>query len=90
MVRSEVPDAVIVDLMMPVMGGLVFLQKLRKDPLHSGLPVFVLTGKSLSDYETEALGELASAVLLKENALEQLGDLLGSIFNLEEAKAGVE
>ena len=43
---TEAPDAVILDLMMPVMGGLTFLKKLRKDPLHMGLPVFVLTGKA--------------------------------------------
>ncbi len=67
-VRSEAPDAVILDLMMPVMGGLGFLKKLRKDPLHTGLPVFVLTGKAVTDAESELLGELASAVLLKEDA----------------------
>ena len=85
-VRTEAPDAVILDLMMPVMGGLTFLKKLRKDPSHSGLPVFVLTGKALSDDESEVLSELASAVLLKESAPDQLTQLLGSIFNLADAQ----
>ena len=86
----ELPDAVILDLMMPVMGGLEFLQKLRRDPLYTGLPVFVLTGKSVSDVESETLGELASAVLLKGDAPEGLGNLLGSIFNLTDTEAAAD
>lgn len=87
-VRTEAPDAVILDLMMPVMDGLEFLTKLRKDPLHAGLPVFVLTDKVVTDAESEILGELASAVLLKRDAPELLGQLLGSIFNLADAAEG--
>jgi CheY-like chemotaxis protein len=85
-VRTESPDAVILDLMMPVMGGLTFLKKLRKDPLHTGLPVFVLTGKAISEDESVLLDELASAVLFKEDAPEQLSELLGSIFSLVDAE----
>jgi CheY-like chemotaxis protein len=72
--------------MMPVMGGLTFLKKLRKDPLHTGLPVFVLTGKAISEDESVLLDELASAVLFKEDAPEQLSELLGSIFSLVDAE----
>ena len=85
-VGTEAPDAVLLDLMMPVMGGVGFLKKLRKNPLHTGLPVFVLTGKAITDDESELLGELASAVLLKEDAPELLGELLGSIFNLADTQ----
>ena len=55
---TEAPDAVLLDLMMPVMGGVGFLKKLRKDPLHTGLPVFVLTGKAVTDAESELLGSI--------------------------------
>ena len=85
-VCTEAPDAVILDLMMPVMGGLTFLKKLRRDPLHMGLPVFVLTGKAITEDESEMLEELASAVLFKDDAPEQLGELLGSIFSLADAQ----
>ena len=82
------PHLILCDLMMPVMDGLEFLTKLRKDPLHAGLPVFVLTDKVVTDAESEILGELASAVLLKRDAPELLGQLLGSIFNLADAAEG--
>jgi CheY-like chemotaxis protein len=59
--------------MMPVMSGLDFLKKLGKDRLHGGLPVFVLTGKVVTNAESEMLGEL-----------------LGSILNLEDTQAVVE
>ena len=38
---------------MPADGLIGFLKKLRKDPLHIGLPVFVLTGKAVTDAESE-------------------------------------
>ena len=85
-VKDANPDLIILDLMMPVMGGLTFLKKLRKDPLHMGLPVFVLTGKAITEDESEMLKELASAVLFKDDAPEQLGELLGSIFSLADAQ----
>ncbi len=86
MVRSEVPNAVILDLMMPVMSGMTFLETPRKNPLHSGLPVFVLSGKEINEKEEAILAELASAVVTKVNAPEELRRLLGSVFNLEHAE----
>ncbi len=83
-VRTEAPDAVLLDLMMPKMGGAEFLERLRRDPLYTGLPVFVLTGKEVSAEEEAALTELASAVLLKRDAAEHLGKLLSSVFRLKE------
>jgi PAS domain S-box-containing protein len=83
-VRTEAPDAVLLDLMMPKMGGTEFLERLRRDPLYTGLPVFVLTGKEVSEEEEAALTELASAVLLKRDAAEKLGEMLSSIFRLKE------
>jgi hypothetical protein len=54
------------------------------------LPIFVLTRKALADEESEVLDELASAVILKETAIEQLGDLLGPIFNFTEIEGSEE
>ena len=82
MVRGEAPDLVVLDLLMPVMDGLDFLKELRTDPAYVGLPVFVLTAKDLSEEDEQLLGELASAVVQKDEALERLGDLLGTVVDL--------
>jgi CheY-like chemotaxis protein len=40
---SSVPDAVVLDLMMPKVNGLEVLKKIRAHETHSQLPVLVLT-----------------------------------------------
>ena len=43
---SDPPDVILLDLMMPVMDGLTFLNRVREDPLHAEVPVIVLTARS--------------------------------------------
>jgi len=84
-IRTEAPDVVLLDLMMPVMDGMTFLNRLRENPLHVGLPVIVLTAKDLSDDERQDLGDMASAVVRKDEDVHgQLWDVLGSYFVLVE------
>ena len=45
-------DAIIVDFLMPVVGGLEFLRRLRKARTEERTPVAVVTGDYLMDYET--------------------------------------
>ncbi len=44
-VRAVQPDLVILDLMLPGMGGMEILQALRADPATHSLPVMMLTAK---------------------------------------------
>lgn len=44
-VRSDRPDLVILDHMLPGMSGLEILQALRADPETRGLPVMMLTAR---------------------------------------------
>ncbi|MBN1424132.1 response regulator [Candidatus Fermentibacteria bacterium] len=44
-VRTEPPDVVILDLMLPGMDGLEFCRVLRKDPATDGIPIIMLTAK---------------------------------------------
>jgi CheY-like chemotaxis protein len=43
---AEQPDAILLDVMMPGIDGLTFLQLLRANPLIESIPVFLLTAKS--------------------------------------------
>jgi CheY-like chemotaxis protein len=75
-------DLIILDLMMPVMDGLTFLDALRQDARFLRLPVVVVTAKELTPQESQRLGEEGSVVLRKgaELALglkRVVGELLG-------------
>jgi two-component system cell cycle sensor histidine kinase/response regulator CckA len=43
--RSEQPDLILLDVMMPEMNGFEVLQALRQDPLTEGIPTIFLTAK---------------------------------------------
>ncbi len=68
--EAAAPDVIILDLLMPVMGGTEFLARLRERPGYVDLPVVVVTAKELSRAEMEELEERGAAVLLKGGALE--------------------
>lgn len=42
----EVPDAIVLDMMMPKMDGLTFLEYLRSNPITVFIPVVLLTAKT--------------------------------------------
>jgi DNA-binding response OmpR family regulator len=50
---AQPPALVLLDIMMPDLGGHRVLQELRADPVLAGVPVVVLTG------QVDAVGELA-------------------------------
>jgi CheY-like chemotaxis protein len=55
----------VLDLMMPVLDGFGVLATLRADPMLSGIPVVVLTAKSLTEAERQFLSRSAVRVLQK-------------------------
>ena len=58
--EGEPPDAVILDLRMPLLNGLQFLKRMRLNPELSGVPVAIVTGDYFVDdamvSELRALG----------------------------------
>jgi PAS domain S-box-containing protein len=65
------PDAVLLDLLMPEMDGVAFLNAVRADPRHQHLPVVVITAKELTPGESELLHQETLAVLKKAGAFEE-------------------
>ena len=64
------PDLVILDLMMPVMDGMAFLDTIRADPRYRHLPVIIVTAKVLSTEQVRRLSAEAHSILKKADLLE--------------------
>jgi len=64
-IAAHMPDLVLLDLMMPVMHGFEFMERLREDAATRELPVVVLTAKDLSASEREFLQLHTDHVLQK-------------------------
>jgi CheY-like chemotaxis protein len=65
--RTERPDVILLDLIMPGMTGRDALEQLGADPGTRDIPIVIATGAALEDHERQALLRHASAVLIKEN-----------------------
>ncbi len=65
--RSNRPDVILLDLVMPGMDGREMLAELRRDPATNDIPVIISTGIDLDAAETRALLETATAILPKRN-----------------------
>ncbi|MFZ5788625.1 MAG: response regulator [Acidobacteriota bacterium] len=81
MARTERPDVILLDLVMPKLNGFEVLRALKADPATRDIPVIVCTSKILEDEERAQLTESAVAVLAKEStsretALAHLRDAL--------------
>ena len=63
--RERHPDVIVLDLMMPGMNGYQVLEALQRDDATSGIPVLVLTAKSLLADRERSHGLGAAAFLTK-------------------------
>ena len=65
------PDAILLDMRMPVMDGLEFLRRMRQDDQLKALPVGIVTGDYfLNEQVLAEIAELGATVRYKPVALE--------------------
>lgn len=62
---AEVPDAILLDVMMPEMDGPTAFQQLRSDPRTSRIPVVLLTAKTQAAERSRFLDLGVEAVIAK-------------------------
>jgi two-component system response regulator YesN len=78
LIRSEKPDIVLTDIMMPVMDGLEMIEELKKE----GYPgeIIILSGYADFQYARQALRFQVNDYLLKPITLDELHDSLQKAF----------
>jgi HAMP domain-containing protein/signal transduction histidine kinase/DNA-binding response OmpR family regulator len=59
-------DCVVLDLRLPDTSGLELLERMRREPGLTEVPVVVYTGRDLSDYEQAQLKTMAKSIVLKD------------------------
>jgi two-component system sensor histidine kinase/response regulator len=75
-VKTEAPDVVLLDIMMPEITGIEVLERLKSDPEVSDIPVIMVTAKSEAEDVAEALGKGAVEYIKKPiNEIEMLARL---------------
>ncbi|MBL8062028.1 MAG: GAF domain-containing protein [Anaerolineales bacterium] len=65
-IEAEVPDVLLLDIMMPRMDGFEVIEKLRANPKTEQLPIIVISVKDLTDDETARLRESVQYVMRKQ------------------------
>lgn len=72
LISHELPDAVVLDVMMPDLSGLEVLRYLRRDPRLENIPVIVVSAKSLPSDIKDGLEAGANKYLTKPVAFQDL------------------
>jgi CheY-like chemotaxis protein len=76
---NQAPDAVVLDLMMPVMDGFEVLRRVREDQRTHEVPVVVLTAKTSQDDRDQCFALGADAFMTKPFDPEELKRELDSL-----------
>jgi signal transduction histidine kinase/CheY-like chemotaxis protein len=74
--RQHRPDVILLDLHLPDMGGKDVLERLRSDPVTSGIPVFILSADATHGQIERLLANGAQGYLTKPLDVERFVDAL--------------
>lgn len=78
------PSVIILDLMMPVMDGFTFLERVKVDPHWRDIPVVIHTAKIFEKEEFEELSNICNAILIKgrDDTVQLIDAVLKSFFSV--------
>ena len=72
LLEKRVPDALILDIIMPGMDGITICRQLRRDPRFAALPILFLTAKGSTDDIVDGLDAGADDYVIKPFELAEL------------------
>jgi threonine synthase len=80
--KQELPDLLILDLMMPELDGFAVLDALKADPKTAPIPVIVVTAKELTSVEKARLrGQIHKVMQKGEFLSDDLADEVRALLN---------
>ncbi|MCV6637133.1 response regulator [Candidatus Albibeggiatoa sp. nov. NOAA] len=65
LLEKHTPDLILLDLMMPIVDGFSFAERLRQQPEWCKIPIIVLTAKDLSSKERRQLEQYVTTIFQK-------------------------
>jgi CheY-like chemotaxis protein len=65
--QKELPDLIILDLMMPGVSGFDVVEALHEDPATSGIPIIVVTSKMITPADRNRLNGYVTTIMEKAN-----------------------
>jgi PleD family two-component response regulator len=75
------PDLILLDMVMPGMGGLEILKMLKKKRETQSIPVIIISGKEPDSYITEVIGGYAEHIFSKPVGLLDLNSRIEELFH---------
>ena len=82
MAKACKPDLIVIDVVMPVLGGLEAIERLRRLPTFEMLPIIAVSASASGADQARGLAAGASAFLPKPIDLEQLLQKIGHLLSL--------
>ncbi len=81
--RSESPDIILMDVMMPKMNGFEACERLKSDPETSRIPILMLTARGEQTSQEKGLALGATGYLSKPFSPQKLADLVLDILKTD-------
>ena len=88
LISHEIPDVVVLDVMMPDLSGLEVLRHLRRDPRLEKIPVIAVSAKSLPSDVKNGLDAGANKYLTKPVAFQDLNAAVRDVINAAADEVG--
>jgi Response regulator containing a CheY-like receiver domain and an HD-GYP domain len=63
----EVPDLIVLDLLMPEVSGFDVVRALHENPATAGIPIVVVTSKTITAEDRDELNGFVSMIMEKAN-----------------------
>lgn len=81
--RARKPDLILLDLKMPEMDGLTFIDRLRADRKWRKIPIVVVSARTGKDEQSAAIEHGADKFLAKPFSSDELRRVLGEFVEVE-------